>query len=107
MIGAITMNGKQINWENAPDMLRIGQASELVGAHAQTLREWIHNGLLTAHRTGGGHFRIKKADLRALWESRLVVSEADRLRLALREILLTDDIIAAHRVANEALGEGE
>lgn len=42
------------------------------------------------------------------WRKRKqTVSEADRLRLALREILLTDDIVTARRVAAEALREDE
>lgn len=107
MIGVVTMNGKQISWNDAPDLLRVSEAADLMRVTVQTIRDWTDKDKLSSHKTVGGHRRIKKADLRALWESRQTVSEADRLRLALREILLTDDVVTAHRVANEALGEDE
>src|SRR6266508_3919122 len=46
--------------------LRIGQAAELLGVSADTVRRWADDGRLPTRRTGGGHRVVDGAALAAL-----------------------------------------
>jgi excisionase family DNA binding protein len=61
------MNKKRLSWENSPETLTVSQAAELVGTPAQSIRNWIHAGDLSAKRTSGGHFRIDRRVLQHFW----------------------------------------
>lgn len=47
----------------ASDWLSIRQASQLLGVHIGTVREWTNAGTLPSYRTPGGHRRFLKSDL--------------------------------------------
>ncbi|MBI5033423.1 MAG: helix-turn-helix domain-containing protein [Chloroflexi bacterium] len=45
------------------DWLSIRQASQLLGVHISTVREWTNAGTVPSYRTPGGHRRYLKSDL--------------------------------------------
>lgn len=47
-------------------LVSIGEASEILGVHIDTLREWDKKGLLKSVRTSGNHRRYKIGDVRDL-----------------------------------------
>ncbi len=51
---------------NTPYWVTVNQAAEITNVHANTIRNWISQGLLPAHRIGERLVRISKADLDAL-----------------------------------------
>lgn len=52
--------------EHAPNWLTLQQASELLGVHPATLRQWADQGKVRVFRTPGGHRRFAEEDVRAL-----------------------------------------
>jgi excisionase family DNA binding protein len=52
---------------NEPTWLSITQSAELVGAHPNTIRNRIKQGLLPAMRSGRNLIRVNKADLLAMF----------------------------------------
>ncbi len=49
----------------ARDWHSLSQASEYLGIHPATLREWVDAGMIQAYRTPGGHRRFQLNELRA------------------------------------------
>jgi excisionase family DNA binding protein len=48
------------------NLLTVRQAAELLGVHQNTIRNWITQGRLTAHRIGPKLIRINAEDLEQL-----------------------------------------
>ncbi len=46
----------------------MSEAAEILGVHPGTVRNWSDQGLLPVYRTGGGHRRYKRAEMK-LWAS--------------------------------------
>jgi excisionase family DNA binding protein len=46
--------------------LTTGQAAKLCSVTPDTVLKWIKQGLIPAHRTAGGHYRIRRQDIRQL-----------------------------------------
>ena len=49
-----------------PDSYRIGEAAELLGVRAETLRRWERDGRLTMTRTAGGQRTVPAAEVARL-----------------------------------------
>src|SRR5256885_10035458 len=52
------------------DLVRIGEAAELLGVSVDTLRRWTASGRLRERRSAGGQRLVALADLRRLQEER-------------------------------------
>ncbi len=52
--------------ENTPEWVTVKQAAEIVQTHPNTIRNWIAQGLLPAHRFAERLVRINKSDLDAV-----------------------------------------
>lgn len=50
----------------AVPLLRIGEAAQLLGVHADTIRRWEQAGHITAVRTPTGQRRFRREDVEAL-----------------------------------------
>ncbi|MEV0295630.1 excisionase family DNA-binding protein [Nocardia sp. NPDC050710] len=48
------------------DHVTTGQAGKRVGVTAQTIRAWIHAGLLTGYRVGPRNFKVDPSELDTL-----------------------------------------
>jgi excisionase family DNA binding protein len=48
------------------DWLNLSEASEILGVHPSTVRNWSDQGYLPVHRTQGGHRRFKRSEV-DLW----------------------------------------
>lgn len=48
-----------------PDLLRIGEAAEILGVTAETVRNWTAKGKLPALLTPGGHRFYRRSDVEA------------------------------------------
>ena len=46
--------------------MTLREASELLGAHTNTLRRWVDSGAIGSYRTLGGHRRLASQDVRAM-----------------------------------------
>ncbi|MFQ5613367.1 MAG: helix-turn-helix domain-containing protein [Anaerolineae bacterium] len=56
------MPPKEVKW------LSLQEASQMLGVHASTLRQWADSGKVYTVRTPGGHRRFAESDIRALLE---------------------------------------
>lgn len=50
----------------ASGWMTLRQASELLGAHTNTIRRWVDSGAIGSYRTPGGHRRLAQHDVQAL-----------------------------------------
>ncbi|MFN3308346.1 MAG: helix-turn-helix domain-containing protein [Anaerolineales bacterium] len=63
------------------DWLSLSEAAELLGVHPGTVRNWSNQGVISFHRTRGGHRRYRRAEI-DLWkqsQSILTASEVDSM----------------------------
>jgi excisionase family DNA binding protein len=51
-----------------PRFLNLSEASDALGVHRDTVREWFDKGKLTGYRTPGGHRRILLTSVQTLME---------------------------------------
>jgi excisionase family DNA binding protein len=74
--------------EEKEKLLSVGEAAELLGVSAASLRKWSDQGLVPVYRTPGGQRRYSPADLQRFIESmrepRSGPSTADTARRARR-----------------------
>lgn len=58
--------------EHAPQApaVRVGEAAEMLGVSAETVRRWVRDGRLAAVRSGGGQRLVAIGDVRRLREER-------------------------------------
>ena len=49
-----------------PDLISIGEASQILGVNEATLRQWTDEGKLKAFITPGGHRSYSRSDLKKL-----------------------------------------
>lgn len=69
--GAVTPGegGRSRADASGPDLMSVDQAAEFLGVHAQTVRNYIRSGKLTAYRLAGERvIRVLRKDLLALLE---------------------------------------
>ncbi len=67
--------------------LTLGEASQVLGIHPTTLREWTDAGMIQSFRTPGGHRRFDLHDLQTFLKQRRLVSPERELALAERDPL--------------------
>jgi excisionase family DNA binding protein len=65
----------------------MGEASQALGVHITTLREWVDAGLIPSFRTPGGHRRFARFDLEEFLERRKSLSQERALTVAERNPL--------------------
>jgi excisionase family DNA binding protein len=68
----------------------LGEASQFLGVHPTTLREWVDAGMLQVFRTPGGHRRFDLRDLERFLQQRKTITPSRALAIAERNPL--DDI---------------
>lgn len=62
--------------------LTLGEASQLLGVHPTTLREWVDAGMIPAFRTPGGHRRFDVRDLQTFLQQRRSLPPSRELAMA-------------------------
>ena len=82
------------------EMLTVEEAAQRLKMNPQTVRRWIRNGLLSAHKIGGKEYRINAADLEDRVTQPTPAQAAQRTAtvarlLSLREKLQGRDLSAA------------
>ena len=73
--------------ENTQQWLTLGEASQLLGVHATTLREWVDTGRISSFRTPGGHRRFDVRDVQSFLQERKSMAPGRELALAERNPL--------------------
>ena len=53
-------------FDDLPERVSVSQAYQAIGCTERTLRRWIADGILPAHRVGPRRIIIKRADLEKL-----------------------------------------
>ncbi|MFI1864404.1 MULTISPECIES: MerR family transcriptional regulator [Streptomyces] len=84
----------------------MGRAAELIGTTPAFLRALGEAGLITPLRSGGGHRRYSRHQLRIAARARELVDQGTPIEAACRIILLEDQLKDALRI-NEELRRGE
>ncbi len=82
-------------------------AARLLGVSAPAVAQWVERGLLRAHRTPGGHRRIRAEDLAALYGAALAGTARSEVAVAVPVgalVVLDADADRAARFAAEASG---
>jgi DNA-binding transcriptional MerR regulator len=74
----------------------MGAAAELIGVDPGFLRALGRGGLITPHRSGGGHRRYSRNDLDMAARAREVVDEGMTLAAACRIVMLEFQLAQAH-----------
>jgi excisionase family DNA binding protein len=64
----VTMSGKELTLPPNVKWLSLQEASQMLGVHPSTLRQWADSGKIPTVRTPGGHRRFAETDVRALLE---------------------------------------
>ncbi|MFI5835402.1 helix-turn-helix domain-containing protein [Micromonospora sp. NPDC051300] len=82
--------------ENYP-AYTIGQAAEMVGSTQDFLRRLDEAKLINPHRSGGGHRRYSRYQLRLAARARDMVDQGTALEAACRIIILEDQLEEALR----------
>ena len=72
--------------------LTVPAAAALCQVGRRSMFRWVEDGLLPSHRTGGGHYRIEPADLRAFMQDRGMPVPASLGGGAPRLLLVDDDV---------------
>ena len=62
------MSGKDLGLPSNVKWLSLQEASDMLGVHPSTLRQWADSGKIPTVRTPGGHRRFAESDVRALLE---------------------------------------
>ena len=82
----------------------MGRAADMIGVTPQFLRSLGDGGLISPQRSGGGHRRYSRHQLRLATRARELVDEGVALAPACRIVRLEDDLEAANRRINELQG---
>lgn len=53
-----------------PDLLSVTEAAEMLDVHPNTIKTWIVEGRLPASKHGGRNWKVNRADVVAILESR-------------------------------------
>lgn len=69
--------------QDSKHWLTLGEASQLLGVHQTTLREWVNAGQIVSFRTPGGHRRFDMRDLQVFLQNRRTGSSG-------RELMITE-----------------
>jgi DNA-binding transcriptional MerR regulator len=83
----------------------MGRAADMIGATAQFLRSLGDAGLISPQRSGGGHRRYSRHQLRLATRARELVDEGVDLAPACRIVRLEDELEMATRRIDEAEGD--
>jgi excisionase family DNA binding protein len=73
--------------QDTKQWLTLGEASQLLGVHQTTLRDWVNAGQIVSFRTPGGHRRFDVRDLQAFLQQRRTGSTGHELTIAERNPL--------------------
>jgi DNA-binding transcriptional MerR regulator len=76
----------------------MGRAAEIVGTSQNFLRRLDELKLITPHRSGGGHRRYSRYQLRLAARARDMVDEGTAVEAACRIIILEDQLEEALRI---------
>jgi DNA-binding transcriptional MerR regulator len=79
----------------------MGRAAEMIGVTAAFLRSLGDAGLIAPQRSGGGHRRYSRHQLRLAARARELVDNGTALSAACRIVMLEDQLEAAHRRIEE------
>ncbi|KUH35294.1 MULTISPECIES: MerR family transcriptional regulator [Streptomyces] len=79
----------------------MGRAAELIGTSPAFLRALGEAGLITPPRSGGGHRRYSRRQLRMAARARELVDQGTPVEAACRIIVLEDDLAEALRINDE------
>ncbi|WP_228978189.1 helix-turn-helix domain-containing protein [Streptomyces sp. DH12] len=84
----------------------MGRAAELIGTTPAFLRALGEAGLITPPRSGGGHRRYSRRQLRVAARARELVDQGTPIEAACRIIILEDDLAEALRINDELRRDG-
>ncbi|NMH95960.1 MerR family transcriptional regulator [Pseudonocardia acidicola] len=94
------MNLSRLDDEDYP-AVTMGQAAELLGVQPAFLRSLDAGGVLSPHRTAGGHRRYSRRQLTIAARLRTLFDEGHTLVSAHRIVLLEDELAGAGRELKE------
>lgn len=77
----VSRDGLEAQW------LTLGEASQFLGVHPTTLREWVDAGMIPSFRTPGGHRRFTIRDLQSFLQQRNSVTPTRTLIMTERDPL--------------------
>lgn len=83
----------------------MGRAAEMIGATAAFLRTLDEAQLLTPQRSGGGHRRYSRHQLRLAARVRALLDEGTALDAACRIVTLEDELADARRIIAQYEGQ--
>jgi excisionase family DNA binding protein len=63
------------------EWLSLSGASDLLGVHQSTVRNWANKGIIPVHKTKGGHRRFRKSEIELWLQSQRLSSPEDKSRL--------------------------
>ncbi|EST36082.1 MerR family transcriptional regulator [Streptomycetaceae bacterium MP113-05] len=79
----------------------MGRAAEVIGVTPSFLRALGENRLITPPRSGGGHRRYSRYQLRIAARARELVDQGTPVEAACRIIVLEDQLVEAQRINEE------
>ncbi|GAA4909326.1 MerR-like DNA binding protein [Stackebrandtia albiflava] len=82
----------------------MGRAAEMLGVTQAFLRSLDAAGLIAPQRSGGGHRRYSRVQLRLATRARELIDQGTPLESACRIITLEDQLAEARRVNDEHTG---
>lgn len=75
-----------------PDhLLTSSEVGQLLQVNASSVKKWVNDGRIAAHRTPGGHRRIRAADLVAFLTAHRIPIPRELEQLSRRRLLVVDD----------------
>lgn len=86
----------------AENWLSLSEAAKLLGVHPSTVRSWSDQGVISTHRTQGGHRRYLRSEIE-LWKQSQSSSGDQEVSLVIQNALRTTRLqISEGRLSSEA-----